>query len=200
MLKNTLLITLLTVSFFICKAQSIIKPMGTGEFCENNPDCYEKDTNNEFDKFAGTWKYQNGTSEITIKLKKEEHYQVSEDSNYQDLLVGEYQYIEDGVEKVNTLQDFDNDSISGFEHKISGGIFTHTLPNYCIDNSDISEIKMDVKIRHPVDEFAGGSMILRYVNDNGTEKLQACIFDETTLGDGDLTLDIPDGYYEFIKQ
>jgi len=39
------------------------------------------------------------------------------------------------------------------------------------------------------------------VDDNGTEKLQACIYDYTTMGNiQDARIDIPDGYYVFVKQ
>ena len=174
-MKNSIII-LIIITTLSCKAQSIIKPMGSGDFCSDNPDCYEKDINNEFGKFAGTWKYQNKNNEITLKLKKEEHVQISNDSEFEDLLVGEYQYIANGVEKANTLADFNNVNISGYSHKITGGSFIHRLPSYyCIDNSDPAEIKVNVFIKHPVDRNVDGQLILRYVNDNGTEKLEACI-------------------------
>jgi hypothetical protein len=31
---------------------------------------YYKDTTNEFDKFAGTWKYQNGNEQLQITFQK----------------------------------------------------------------------------------------------------------------------------------
>jgi len=199
-IKNTLLILIILGLYTSCKAQTIIVPIGSGEHIENDPSYYKKDINNEFNKFQGTWKYQNGNTEITLKLKKEEHYQLSNEYNFEDLLVGEYQYIESGVEKANTFLDFNNPNISGYSHKISGGVYKHVLPNYCIDNSNIAEIKVWLIINHPTDEFAEGRVILRYINENGVEKLEACIYDLTTLGDNDVKLDIPDGYYVFIKQ
>ncbi|MEZ4837918.1 DUF6705 family protein [Flavobacterium sp.] len=191
----------LILSIFSCKAQSIIVPIGSGQDFEKNPTYYIKDVNNEFDKFEGTWKYQNGTTEITFKLKKEEHYQAAENYNYIDLLVGEYLYIANGFEVANTLPRFDNPNISGYSHKISGRIFKHRLPSHCIDNSAVSEIKIEVSISHQTEEYTEGIVILRYVNDNGIEKLEACIYDDTTMGNiPNARIDIPDGYYEFIKQ
>ncbi len=190
------------ISLFSCKAQSIIKSLdGDGPCSPYDSNCYEKDVNNEFGKFEGIWKYQNGNTSIIFKLKKEEHYQVSETSNYLDLLVGEYQYIENGVEKVNTLADFDNPSISGYNHKISGRVFTHNIPNICIDNSHSSEIKIELMIESPGDHLIEGRVILRYVNENGTEKLEVCIYDYSILADNENDrIDIPDGNYEFVKQ
>jgi hypothetical protein len=118
-----------------------------------------------------------------------------------DLLVGEYQYIESGIEKINTLSEFNNSSISGYQHKISGRVFVHQLPQNCIDNSNIQEIKIELSIRNPTNRFIEGRIILRYINDNGIEKLEACIYDYTTLSDNaDDKFDIPDGYYMFVKQ
>ena len=191
----------LLITLFSCKAQTIIVPLGSGEYFEKNPDYYKKDVNNEFGEFEGTWKYQNGSTQITFKLKKETHYQTYPDSNYQDLLVGEYQYIENGTEIANTLSDFNNPSVLGYSHNISGGVFTHRLPGNCTDNSAVAEIKIELFLNHPTEEYTEGRMILRYVDDNGTEKLQACIYDYTTMGNiQDARIDIPDGYYVFVKQ
>lgn len=192
---------ILVLTIISCKAQSIIVPIASGDPFEKTPNYYLKDINNEFNKFEGTWKYQNGDIEITFKLKKEEHYQALPQSNYQDLLVGEYQYITNGLVLVNTLDDFDNPLLSGYEHNISGRNFKHRLPSSCVDNSDVAEIKISMHINHPTEEFTEGILFLRYVNDNGVEKLQACIYDNTTMGNiPDARIDIPDGYYEFIKQ
>lgn len=192
---------MLIITVLSCKAQSIIVPIGSGQHFEKTSNYYKKDVNNEFEKFTGEWTYQNSTTEITFKLKKEEHYQTSSDSNYMDLLVGEYQYIESGIEKINTLSEFNNSSISGYQHKISGRVFVHQLPQNCIDNSNIQEIKIELSIRNPTNRFIEGRIILRYINDNGIEKLEACIYDYTTLSDNaDDKFDIPDGYYVFTKQ
>jgi len=192
---------ILMFTILSCKAQSIIVPIGSGQTLKFTPEYYKKDINSEFDKFEGTWKYINGNTELTFKLKKEEHYQTSPDSNYQDLLVGEYFYKSNGIIVVNTLDNFNNPSVSGYSHNISGSNFKHRLPSHCIDNSNVAEIKIGLILSHPVEYDTEGRAILRYVNDNGIEKLQACIYDYTTMGNNpNARIDIPNGYYEFIKQ
>ena len=57
---------------------------------------YIKDVNNDFNKFAGTWKYTNGTEILTIVITKAEHILDTEYNVYQDYLVGEYSYTTDG--------------------------------------------------------------------------------------------------------
>jgi len=192
---------ILIISFFSCKAQSVIVPIGSGEDFQKSPDYYVKDVNNEFNKFVGTWKYIDGNTELTFKLKKELHYQADTDYNFVDLLVGEYKYVENGVEKVNTLVDFDDDSITGYDHNISGGTFTHIAPSSCLISSDNNEIKIEVSLDDPNDFNITGNVILRYVNENGVEKIQVCIQDNSVLADDEnANIAIPDGFYELIKQ
>jgi hypothetical protein len=62
---------------------------------------YYKDTDNTFNNFVGTWVYTNGSSTLNIKFKKITKFQFP--GYFIDALVGEYQYIKNGVEQVNTL-------------------------------------------------------------------------------------------------
>lgn len=99
------------------------------------------------------------------------------------------------------MSDFDSATLSGYDHRISGGVFVHRLPNSCIDNSDTTEIKIELFIESPEDDFIEGRLILRYVNDNGVEKIQVCVYDYSTLADDvNARIEVPDGYYEMVKQ
>ena len=201
-MKYSTVILILIFSFISCKAQSVVKSLDGDTSCppyDNN--CYEKDVNDEFEKFVGEWIYESGNTSLVLRLKKELYYQISQNSNYEDLLVGEYKYVENGVVKANTLSDFDNPSVAGYDHKISGGVFVHFLPSNCIDSSESQEIKVELFIEDPRDENIEGRLILRYVVENGIEKLQTCIYDYTTLSDDvNDRIIIPDGYYVFEKQ
>lgn len=65
---------------------------------------YYKDTNNVYNQFEGEWLWQSGNNSLRIILqKKEQVYHQVKEWYYEDMLVGEYQYIENGVEKINTL-------------------------------------------------------------------------------------------------
>lgn len=63
---------------------------------------YYKDTKNVLNGYDGTYLYTNGTTSLKIKLQKNIMTSMN-GAYYEDLVVGEYQYIENGVEKVNTL-------------------------------------------------------------------------------------------------
>ncbi|TYB69080.1 hypothetical protein ES677_14590 [Bizionia gelidisalsuginis] len=117
-MRNIILIALIGITF-TCKAQNPIISIHDKN-AEITTDSYLKDINNDLDKFVGTWLYTNGTTSLTIKFEKKE--QVYNDDWYEDLLVGEYKYIENGVQKVNTLIDFDNtdDLDSVYDHSLLG--------------------------------------------------------------------------------
>ena len=90
------------------------------------PNAYYKDINNSLNPFEGTFVYTNGNSQLTIQLvKKVQQYN---GSYYEDLLIGEYRYIKNEVEIINTLSGIDQNYINQSKHEISG--------NMIIDNND----------------------------------------------------------------
>jgi hypothetical protein len=85
---------------------------------------YYKDLNNFFDPFIGTFIYSNGTTTFEIVLQKKLHSS-NGDVYFEDVLIGAYRYVENGIEKVNVLNDLDNNYPRGTTYKISGrAIFT----------------------------------------------------------------------------
>lgn len=76
---------------------------------------YYKDTKNVLNGYDGTYIYTSGTKMFKIKLQK--NVMTNNGYNYEDLVVGEYQLIENGVEKVNTLGRLTSTS---FDNNIKG--------------------------------------------------------------------------------
>src|SRR5690554_1663937 len=96
---------------------------------------YYKDLANVLDTFEGTWLYTNGNTSLKIVLvKKEEHF-TSNEGYYEDLMIGEYQYIENGVEKINTLSNLNQNLGRG--HKIKGNDIHRDC--YYMTNGDCTE-------------------------------------------------------------
>lgn len=117
-----------------CKAQS---PVINIEDDDGNSlqNAYYKDTNNLLNPFEGTYLYTNGTTSLTIILQKKT--MVYDGYKYEDLLIGEYQYIENGVEKINTLNNLNTITTNQWEHNINGNsILSQGLPGCqdCISN------------------------------------------------------------------
>jgi hypothetical protein len=201
-MKNLLIIILTSITFFTCKAQTIIKPMVDGGNCPpNDSNCYEKDINNDLAKFFGEWRFYGGAIEIVMILQKETQYQIKPNTNFMDLLVGEYSIVINGVEQVITLSAIGDASIRGYDHNLAGRVFRRHLPYYCQDNSSPQELKIQVSMVNPNIEGVKGYLILRHVLENGVDKLEACIYDYSVLGnDTGARIPIPDGNYVFVKQ
>jgi hypothetical protein len=124
-MKKILYIIPILILAFSCKAQSPIINIEdqTGDDIEG---AYYKDTNNLLDPFVGTYIYTNGNTSLKIVLQKKT---MSSMNNYyfEDLLIGEYQYVENGVEKVNTLNQLSINYADQSKHSINGnGILTGT--------------------------------------------------------------------------
>lgn len=100
-MKKIIIITLL-IFVSKSKAQTII-PLYQSD--KNVEGAYYKDINNDLNNFVGTWKYTNGTTSLTIVLQKKEmqYYNDGYINYYHDVIIGGYRYVENGLEKINTL-------------------------------------------------------------------------------------------------
>ena len=80
----------LVIATMQCKAQTPIIDL---QAWQGNiiPGMYIKDTNNILNQFEGTWVYTNGTTSLKIVLVKKQMKLLA--TYYQDLIIGEYQYI-----------------------------------------------------------------------------------------------------------
>ncbi|RWX01056.1 DUF6705 family protein [Flavobacterium cerinum] len=121
-IMKRLILFLIILPFWNCKAQSPIKSLYNDPQEENG--AYYKDFNNELDTFVGTWKYTNGSTSLTITLKKKvmQFFSDGDVNFYEDILIGEYKYIENGVEKINTLSQLLVDK-NPYKYNIVGNIF-----------------------------------------------------------------------------
>ncbi|WP_343764448.1 DUF6705 family protein, partial [Gangjinia marincola] len=87
---------------------------------ENHPNVkeYYKDIDNLFNQYEGTWLHESDGKSLKLELKK---FELSDHNAYYiDLLVGEYQYSENGTIIVNTLSQIENSYTSGCRHSICG--------------------------------------------------------------------------------
>jgi hypothetical protein len=66
---------------------------------------YIKDINNTFTKFLGTWKWQEGNKILTFKIEKVTQYYHTEYDVFEDFIIGNYSYTENGGSTylVNTI-------------------------------------------------------------------------------------------------
>ncbi len=98
-MKNILFIILTCVGLYSCKAQ--IYPMEGGRSGLIKDGMSFKDTNNNLNKFVGTWEYEDATIKLTVMLQKIDDYY--DNGYYSDVIVGNIIYEENGLEIINTL-------------------------------------------------------------------------------------------------
>ncbi len=153
---------------------------------------YYKDTQNKLNQFEGTWVYDDGINYIKLILVKK--YQFPEANYFEDILVGEIQYKNDGNEIINTLNkinanysDYDDYSISGnhfwynhtpFDEYTSDNfrLKTRIMENHCLSRIDIRTLTLN------------GQQAIQIFKRKQMEIEQAC------------TPAIPGGFYYLIKQ
>ena len=203
---NTFLLIAITVN-----SQTII-PLesydGTRE-----PYAYYQDANNVLDNFVGTWVYTNGDTVLKIVLKKITMSEIPSTHipYFEDVLIGEYQYIENGVQKINTLNTMYPLETYHGKRTINGNniIFPNDYP-LCNDCSS-DEKRLKLSCYDPVKEVYY-KLTLRKKIIGGIQKLFISIYssgirydfsdpnDIFTANPVAVGTTIPQGNYELIKQ
>lgn len=111
---------LLFIVLTSCKAQTPVFDIEDyANIAKNIRGAYYKDTKNQLDAYEGTYLYTNGNSSLKIVLQKK----VMSSMNgvyFEDLIIGEYQSIKDGVEKGNTLNKLTINYTDQSNHNIDG--------------------------------------------------------------------------------
>ena len=121
MIKNLNILVVLLLSIN-CKAQTpILDISDSGTGLPNG--YYLRDNNNLLNTFEGTYQYTNGNTILKIVLVKK--IQQYNQEFYEDLIIGEYQYIENGIEKINTLTEINNIYIEQRFHKIDSNFLVN---------------------------------------------------------------------------
>jgi hypothetical protein len=159
-----------------CYAQTPILPLETCKGSQNTPNAYYKDINLILNQFIGTWKYASGQDTLIIKFKKIEmfYYQSTEVNYYKDFLVGEYRYVKNGVELINSLSNFDNE-LDPFDYSIWGSSIFSNNRNPICDNCSPNQKRMKLAFTDNERPLTFGDMMLRRIFQVGAEKLEVGI-------------------------
>ena len=177
---------------------------------------YYKDITGFHDQFVGTWKCTNGNTIIKITFIPKVMFFVSNDARsfYTDYLIGEFQYIENGVEKVNTLSNLNQNHIDIYDYDIVSISQKHksSYPkcNECGENDMRLSMIFNEPSRRNIWGGISNNFVIRRFVENGQEKLKVQ-FVYTGNGLESLnTIDgppaninsfsVPYGEYIFVKQ
>jgi hypothetical protein len=135
-MKNILRTILFLYATIGCKAQTPVIDIEDNQGYDVKG-AYYKDTKKQLDPFEGTYIYTNGNTTLKIVLQKKTMSTFPSRKYYEDMIIGEYQYIENGVEKRNTLAKFNEKYINGSNHSINGNLLlvgTYRGCNDCAAN------------------------------------------------------------------
>ncbi len=205
------------LSLTFCKGQTpVIDIFGNQAYGTVNG-AYYKDVNGFLNQYIGTWLYTNGTTSVRIEFQKREQKLLNGiKSYYEDMLVGEYQYIENGIERVNTLSqistDFGTSSVEMRNH--------HLIQNTCIHYPLIrpqcfecypNEKRLRLLLTDPnFNDLYGlaNSFVIRKFEDNSIQKLKVWFYSEIQVQPHDENFNqvpfngfnLPFGEYTLIKQ
>jgi len=153
-------------------ASQIQLPLDSIKFgAANFPVKYYTDTNNEMDFFVGTWTYAEGSTTLKIKFKKE--LRVDWNGHFTDLLVGEYQYIDNGVEKINTLNLIN--SRNDVDHCIYGRLRITKCSWLPTSECQDGQIKFNLQLLDPNNDQVSATLIIHQTNSDINDRRDAII-------------------------
>ena len=164
---------------------------------------YVKDINNQLDVFEGTYLYTKGNTSFKIILvKKVQQYN---GRYYEDLIIGEYQYIENGTEVVNTLNEINTVYNNQRVHNIDGNHIVHNnfrlfrCPECAVGEKRLSGSIKDASTNRYAD------FCIRRIAENGQEVMKIKIgFVERTFQTADEPtppeFSLPLGEITLVKQ
>ena len=125
---------------------------------------YYQDMNFELNPFEGTYIYTNGQTTLKVVLVKK--INSFDGRNYEDLIIGEYQYIENGIEKINTLSNLSQNYTNQGRHSIHGNTVLLGKIMGCFD-CDLTEKRLSASlVENSTDNWAQISIRRKVVNGN----------------------------------
>ncbi|AWM12589.1 hypothetical protein DI487_01005 [Flavobacterium sediminis] len=209
-MKKILYVLLLSLAFTHCKAQNPIIPRFDPNFYLGDVDgAYYKDVDNYLDQFVGTWMYTEGDTILKVTFFKKEMLLI-DNSYYEDCLVGEFQYIEDGVEKANTLSNLDVNYLGLFDYNMYSVTRIRKTSYPVCDECNANEKRLVMFFTEPAndDDCLEGMWAMRVVVEGGVQKLKvqfrfetvACGYKEDGTPSTADYFSIPFGDYTLIKQ
>lgn len=182
-----------------CKAQSeIIDIENKPSFRKVKKNVYYKDINNFFNGFEGTWLAKRGNKTLKIVLKKLEK-EKNDIPYYYDDMDGEYLYTENGVEKINTLNNKDY-----FKTSIMGASLLKSNHKPPCDDCKPNKRRLSVMFFDRVHDVSA-TLYLQHTTVNGKPALKGLLYGDggSYVGENPpkhLSMVIPTGWWTFVKE
>lgn len=158
-MKNIFFTVIIAFFTLACKSQIVSLD---ANYWEVPAGAYFKDLDNEMDKFVGTWQYNNnGTDFLNIVLQKKTH--VYNGEFYEDYLVGEYRYVQNNVEIINTIPNNPLEWNNIDERSIGGRYFISNDEVVICNDCTSNERRIDLYFSDSERNYLSLSLVLRYL-------------------------------------
>lgn len=173
-MKN-IIFTIISIIGYCAFSQTPVIDLFDHTGFRNVHEAYYKDTHNNFSPFLGTWMYQSEGTILTIKLKKIAQFYSMGRHIYMDYVVGEYKYVVNGVEVINTLSNFEQGVDNPYSYNLYGSII-NTADNIPVCTS-CAPFEKSLLLNFKDPSRAGilgleGTLILRRLTFSGRNKLE----------------------------
>lgn len=188
MKKALTILTLLIISYSI-EAQPLIEPRFKNLNYARTEGTYYKDIDNDYAPYVGTWIYTHGNTSFKIVLQKKEMMPLISGVGqhaiqyYTDILIGEYQYIENGIDKVNTLANLSVNHSKPINYSLYGGsiVLKNLYPkcDECAETDRRIAMTFNEPSRRNSVGLSGGLMLRHYV-ENDVHKIKAIVYIRTS--------------------
>ena len=175
-----------------------INDLGTN----NIENVYYQDLLNELDLFEGRWLYTSNNSSLELILNKVVN--VNNGKYNEDIILGNYRYVENGVEKINTI------SLPIMDISYNNSIYGNFIVKDCVympaDDCTEGETRLVLSLFEPTNLSHAADLVLHYrFNLNSPPTLKAFIvfsyYGKDYPGVPTPSPILPwQGWYDFVKQ
>lgn len=206
--KKIIYLLLLFIAFLSCKAQTKIIPLFSGGEYGRTERAYYKDVDNFLNNFEGTWTWTESNNSLTIELKKIIQHQstmpLTNVNYYEDFLIGEYAYVENEAEIVNTLPQLIYGTQDHSRNIWGGNIIHRYIPPQCTVCPQ-NELRVKLFFDDTERDYLRSSLVLRHgIDSSGEEYLIAKLYGDGTYVEpyqnAPTQPRVPYGEYVLLKQ
>lgn len=164
---------------------------------------YYKDTNNLLNQYVGTYVYNYGN--VSFKIVLEKRIQQYNGDFYEDIIIGEYQYIENNIELSNTIPEINTVYNNQIKHNIYGySLINNNNREWLCSSCNLNNKRLRGVIKD-VSTSIGANIFLHRTVENNQEVLKVKIsnVDRIIVVSGQSApseFSLPVGEFTMIKQ
>lgn len=172
-----LLLVLITITSLNCKSQTPILPLHGNPAYGETENAYYKDLEGFHNQYFGTWLYTNGNTSLKLVFQNKPMVFINGafGTFYEDVLIGEYRYVENGVEKINTLSNLNSNHTDVNNYNLYSVSRIRPNANPKCTECAPNEFRLNLELHEPSTRNISGlsnDFIIRRFFENGVEKLK----------------------------